>query len=328
MTPQTGASPGVAIAIVTFNSRNVISAALGSAKECLDSGAATQCIVVDNKSSDGTAEFVRREFPWCTVIESGDNLGFAQGCNLAIESSTAPLVLLLNPDAVLPEPDLRRLMAFLAENPRAGAVAPAIRQPDGRLQFTCGLPTPVGFLRGVVSRAVADGVRYIEPGESPRQADWLCGAVVLLRRAMLDDIGMFDPGYFLYFEETDLWRRAKASSWELWTAGEAVALHLQGASAKTVKQPLYDGCIAEHFFRSRFRYLHKHFGWPAAAAVDAAEVGLLGAKAIVRVMRGRPADDFWLRMRSPFFGRGGQRVRPPSARPDTQRTAERARPLV
>lgn len=320
MTAQTGPSTGVVIAIVTFNSRKVISAALGSAKACLDSGAATQCIIVDNQSTDGTADFVRQEFPWCSVVASPENLGFAQGCNVAIRRSTAPLILLLNPDAVLPEPDLRRLIGFLAEHPRAGAVAPAIRQPDGRLQFTCGLPTPVGFLRGVVSRAAADGTfRYIEPGEAPRPADWLCGAVVLLRRAMLDDIGLFDPGYFLYFEETDLWRRAKASSWELWTVGEAVALHIQGASAKTVKQPLYDGCIAEHFFRSRFRYLHKHFGWPAAAAVDAAEVGLLGAKALVRAMRGRRSDDFWLRLRSPMFGRG---------RRDTASAAERARPLV
>lgn len=94
------------------------------------------------------------------------------------------------------------------------------------------------------------------------------GAVLLLRCAMLGEIGAFDPRFFLYFEETDLCRRASSAGWGIWAIGTAVADHLDAASAKSLQRRMFQTCIAEHYFRSRFYYLEKHFGWPAAVATE------------------------------------------------------------
>jgi len=120
---------------------------------------------------------------------------------------------------------------------------------------------------------------------------------------MLNDVGAFDPRYFLYFEETDLWLRAQRSGWELWAVGEAVATHIQATSAQTAGRRLYKGCISEYFFRSRFQYLTEHFGWPAAAAAELGELSVIFARASYRRLRGRNIDDFWVRLRAPVLGR-------------------------
>jgi N-acetylglucosaminyl-diphospho-decaprenol L-rhamnosyltransferase len=131
----------------------------------------------------------------------------------------------------------------------------------------------------------------------------LCGAVVLVRKSLLDSIGGFDPRYFLYFEETDLWRRAARAGWELWAIGEAVASHSQGGSAKADGRRLYHGCIAEHFFRSRFEYMCAHFGWSKAAAAELVELGLMTTRAATRALRGGASNDFWTRLGAPVLGR-------------------------
>ena len=290
--------------IVTYNSGRFIDGALATMKASHEAGLVGECFVVDNESADDTCEVVRTSHAWATLIESGGNIGFGRGANLGIERARSPYVLLLNPDATLPLPDLEHLVSILDSNPRAGAVAPAIRQSDGQLQFAGGLPTPESLILDALlykKRDLGDR-RTIEPGVAPFRTTWLCGAVVLLRRSMLDHIGAFDPRYFLYFEETDLFRRANLAGWELWATGEAVATHAQGASARTVKRDLYEGCVAEHFYRSRFQYLESHFGWPRAASAEIAELGVFSARAALDTLRGRDIARYRTRFRAPVFG--------------------------
>src|SRR5262245_34814741 len=244
--------PCVTVVIVAYNSRAVVSRALESTRASRAAGIVKECLVTHNHSPDANASLVRREHPWCTVIENGKNIGFGRANNIGIDRAQTSYVLLLNPDATLEKAGLERLISFLDNRPRAGAAAPAIRQPDGRWQFAGDLLTP----RDVVLEAVGhpralERRRTIRAGEAPFRTSWLCGAVVLVRKALLDQVGRFDPRYFLYFEETDLWQRAGRAGWELWAVGEACASHSQGGSAKAVGGPLYHGCIAKYFFRSR-----------------------------------------------------------------------------
>jgi GT2 family glycosyltransferase len=258
------------------------------------------CIVVDNCSEDGTVEYLRTAHPWARVIESPENLGFGRGCNLGLDSSSTPYVLLLNPDAVLPSEALETLIGFLDAHPGAGVVGPAILGPEG-LQHAGGLPTP----RSIILHAARlsdghPGHRRIVPGEPPFQTNWLSGAILLIRRTMLERLGGFDPRFFLYFEETDLFRRAVEGGWEIWAIGEATGRHAQAGSVAASESELYYGCIAEHYFKSRFYYLVKHHGWLAAALTEIAELVLLTGRLVGRTITRRPAGIIPIRLRSPI----------------------------
>lgn len=273
--------------IVSYRSRASIPAALEVARASHERGL-LDCIVVDNDGTDGTADYVRSEHPWARVVESGANLGFGRGCNLGIAESRSPYVLLLNPDAVLPAEGLEALHRFLEQNPRAGLVGPAILEPQGRLQQAGGLLTPVRLVLGAAGRQLPR--RSVEPGAAPFRTDWLCGAILLIRRRALEELGGFDPRFFLYYEETDLCRRALEAGWELWAVGEAVGRHTLAASSDADSVAMVHGCIAEHYYRSRFYYLVKHHGWPAAAAAELGDIALLAARALCRKLLGRGGE--------------------------------------
>lgn len=294
-------APRVTAIVVTYNSRHSVARALRPLHEAAMSGL-LRCLVVDNASADRTASFVRRHFPWCTVIETGVNLGFGRACNLGFGLTRTPYALLLNPDAALPRSALEQLVSFMDTHSRAGIGAPAVLEPGGRLQYAGGLPTPTRVVMDALGIDGADPDRRpIIPGQRPFRTTWLCGAILLLRRAMLDELGGFDSRYFLYFEETDLCRRAAASGWELWAVGESIGMHTNGMSARHHGAPMVHGCIAEHYFRSRFYYLQRHHGWPRAATAELLELGILAMKALPRALTGRSNHDLAVRLKAPIL---------------------------
>lgn len=169
--------------------------------------------------------------------------------------------------------------------------APAIREPDGGLQHAGGLATPSSIIFSASGLTkIKEGYRTIEPGGEPFCTDWLCGGILLIRREAFLQLNGFDPRYFLYFDETDLCRRAGDAGMELWAVGTAVGYHDVGASAKQVTEHLISGCIPEHYYRSRFYYLRKFFGTPAAVATELLEIALLALRALVRIFRLRGYD--------------------------------------
>jgi GT2 family glycosyltransferase len=293
--------PLVTAVIVAYQSRRVIGGALDSLRKSFDAGM-LECVVVDNDSTDGTRDFIEAEYGWVHLVPSPKNVGFGRGCNLGLEHVNTPLVLFLNPDAALEPADLMKLVEFVNAHPQVGFVAPAIVDPDGGLQAAGGLPTPWSIV------AAAGGwsrwspkQQPIKPGATPYPVQWLCGAVLLAHKAVLDRIGGFDPRFFLYFEETDLCLRAGRQGAELWTVGEAVARHIDGAIATRMEAPLYSGCIAEHYFRSRFYYLVKHHGWSAAVFAELGELLLMSLRVIPRWLRGKKNLDFRVRLRAPIL---------------------------
>ncbi len=265
---------------VTYNSRDTIGAMLDALHPCVDAGL-VEPIIVDNASPDDTASLVRDRYPWARLIESGGNVGFARGCNIGSEAASNDYLMLLNPDAAIGADDLRVLLSFMNARSEAGAAAPALREGDGTWQHAGMMPTPMTILRAAArsKRAYRDA-KPIMPGDAPFRTTWLCGAAVLIRMSLWRNIGGFDPRFFLYFDEADLFRRAATTGATFWAVGDAQARHIAGASAQREGKAMVEGCIAEHYFRSRYYYLTKHFGRPVAVATEVAEYMLLAARSL------------------------------------------------
>lgn len=278
----------VTVVIVTYESSDTIDGALSAGKSAHEAGLA-RYVVVDNASSDGTAERVRARHPWVKVIETGENLGFGRGCNVGLDDATTPFVLFLNPDAAMEAGELAKLVEFMEARPRAGLAGPALVGEGEEHQPAGSLPTPWRIVAGAARLNGYPGRRPIVPGAAAFETDWICGAALMGRTDVLREMGGFDPRFFLYFDETDLCRRMLDRGLEVWAVGTAVARHAKHGSARKVETDLIGGCIAGHYFRSRFYYLGKHHGRAAAWAAEAGELFFLAL---------RDAARFLLRMES------------------------------
>lgn len=291
------------VVMVTYASSRVIGASLPTLKIAQEDGL-IRCVVVDNASPDGTAELISRDHPWVDLVRSPGNLGYGRGCNLGFERVRTPYVLFMNPDVIIDGGAIRSLRNFLETHERAGMVAPATNV--GRLGFqpsgSCLTPwSLVGMATGIPS--LQPRQRVARPGDAPFKTDWLCGAVLMARSRAIRDVGGFDPRFFLYFEETDLCRRLRSAGWELWADGAAQAFHHLGLSARQVDPSLTGGdCLSDHFYRSRYYYLSKHYGFLAAAASETAELAAKGCRDFVRAVLHRPGrGELRSRLKAPVY---------------------------
>jgi N-acetylglucosaminyl-diphospho-decaprenol L-rhamnosyltransferase len=233
MTGVPAADAAVALVLVTHDTREEVLACLAG----LAPDAADETLVVDCGSGDGTAMAVRAAAPSVRVLELA-NAGFARGANAGVRASSAPVVVVANADVRIPAGALRGLAAAVAAAPDRGAVGPRVVYPDGSPQASARrlptLGTAVGHaLLGRVVPGNRWTRRYRALDEDParaREADWLSGCVLALRREAFDQVGGFDPGYFLYVEDVDLGTRLRAAGWRLWHVPSIQVVHRVGAS--------------------------------------------------------------------------------------------------
>ena len=201
------AAPALAVVVVCHDSAGEIGVTLTALGRSF--ATATRSIVVDNASRDGTAGVVRDSAPWATVVESAENLGFAGGCHVGVRRSSAPLVLLLNPDAAPAPGCLDALRACAAERPEWGAWQALVTMAGGELVNTAGnVVHYLGFgWAGDLGRPVAD----VDP--RPREVGFCSGAALVVRRDAWDAVGGFDERYFMYGEDLDLSLRLRLAGW-------------------------------------------------------------------------------------------------------------------
>jgi N-acetylglucosaminyl-diphospho-decaprenol L-rhamnosyltransferase len=256
-----GTAAAVDVVVVSYNSGDEL-------RGCVEGLAASPAItvtVVDNDSTDGCLRSLAG-LPLDTV-EQGANLGFAHGCNTGWRRGSAPYVLFLNPDARIDEPSVRVLAGVLDRDAAVGAVAPRIHDADGSLDFS---QRRFPRLRSTFARALF--LHRLFPGASwtdelvrtrasydvPGRPDWVSGAAVLVRRAVLETLDGLDERFFMYCEDIDLCRRITETGWELAYEPGATVVHVGGASApRTGLVPVLAA--------SRIRYAAKHEPRPRAA---------------------------------------------------------------
>jgi GT2 family glycosyltransferase len=243
----------VAVVVVAYN-------ALPWLEQCLESVRGVETVVVDHGSTDGTLELVRGRFPEVALVEE-ENRGLAFGWNTGVERTAGRYVLLLNADAWLDPGALDALVAFADSRPDAAVVGPRLRFPDGRLQRSVrGFPTlwrlatEFLFLRKLAPRTRALNAFYgagFDHAET-REAEVLMGAVWLVRRAAIEQVGPADDAFFLFSEETDWAYRFRAAGWKVVFFPGAGATHVYAASHK--------GLMFVENLRGQLRFLRKHRG--------------------------------------------------------------------
>jgi N-acetylglucosaminyl-diphospho-decaprenol L-rhamnosyltransferase len=194
--------------------------------------------VVDNASGDGTPDVVRREFPDVRLIALDENLGFSAANNLVLRETTAEYVLVLNPDTRICEGTLDMLLRLMHANERIGIAGCRLVQEDGALDHAArrSFPTPTSALGhflhvGRSDRAPAALAAYRAPDVAEGPVDAVNGAFMLMRRAMLDEIGLFDEGYWMYMEDLDLCYRAAQAGWITWYEPSVEATHIKAGTS-------------------------------------------------------------------------------------------------
>jgi GT2 family glycosyltransferase len=248
----------LSIVIVSWNTKDLLEACLQSVYQ-YPLNEPFEVWVVDNHSKDDSVSMVRAQFPQVELIASEDNLGFAGGNNRAIPYCQGEYVLLLNPDTEVKPEALNVLVAFMDSQPDAGAAGSRLLNDDGTLQPSCH-PMPTlsrEFWRMFyLDKLIPVGVYDMEKWdmEQPREVDVLMGASMLLRKEVLDRVGLLDEGYFMYSEEVDLCFRLQKAGWRLFWVPQSQVVHYWGQSAKQVLAKMF-----LQLYRGKLRFFRKHY---------------------------------------------------------------------
>jgi len=251
----------VSVIIVSYNSTSVLRPCLESLANHRFSGE-MEVIVVDNASTDGTPDMLRREYPGVELVESKENLGYSKGVNVGIRRARGRYFFILNPDTAVSADAVEKLRDFMERTPDAGIVGPKLVFHDGNVQLSCRRfytlrvlllrRTPLGKLVRD-SRAEREHLMLDFDHNSTRQVDWLLGAAMFVRRDAVESVGMMDERFFLYFEDVDWCYRMVQQGLKVYYQADAVVTHgYQRDSA----QGVMNRSFVSHFV-SLLRYYEK-----------------------------------------------------------------------
>jgi GT2 family glycosyltransferase len=283
------------IIIVSYNCRDALRACLSklSTPENM-----LPVIVVDNGSADGSAEMVAHDFPFIQLIRNSTNRGFAAACNQGIAASDGPFVLLLNPDTLVTEPALQGLLDVMNAQPDVGTCGPRILNTDGSPQASVRkFPTLRALVCDELGLSTAfPRIRWLTgyrlsswPLQATTEVDQLGGSCLMLRRAALEQIGVMDEKFFMYFEEVDLCLRLRNAGWRILYIYDITIIHAGGQSSKTDR----DNSL-RHRYRSLFSFYRKyHPGWQLFVLKLAVQVGAALRTVVGQKEYGPIAKEVW-----------------------------------
>lgn len=256
----------ITVVIVNYNTGHLlpeVMRCLRAATEKLQ----LQVIVVDNASSDDSRRVLREMGAAVHVIENSVNVGFGRANNQAMQHARGRYILLLNTDAFIAADTLQKTYGYLEAHPECGLVGARLVGRDGSLQPSCRyFPTPwnqflvrAGLARFFPGARLVDDMAWDHA--SLRECDWVPGCYYLVRREVIEQVGLFDPRYFLYYEEVDHCRAVKAAGWKVVFYPYTTVVHIGGESAKSHGQISESGRqIPALQLESELLYFRKHHG--------------------------------------------------------------------
>lgn len=233
----------VSVIVVNWNLREYLHGCLKSIQDC-KGGLSVETIVVDNASSDESAEMVATEFPEALLIRNTENVGFSRANNQAIELASGRYYFLLNNDALLYEHSLPRLVDFMDAHPDAGICGPRVINEDGTLQVRSkgryqSIRTALAhFFLPAACQQVGDktlGFYEHRDDMEVRLVEWVSGCALMARKEAVADVGLLDADVFMYCEDVDWCYRMKRAGWKVYYVPAAVAKHYAGRSMRKQK---------------------------------------------------------------------------------------------
>jgi GT2 family glycosyltransferase len=286
MGETTAVEAALDVVVVAYRCRELLRACLAS---LLESTAAPLTVhVVDNASGDGTVEMVRAEFPAVTVTASKENLGFAAATNIGIRAGGAPYVLALNPDTRVTAGALDRLLRLMGERPEVGICGCRLELEDGGVDHAAkrSFPTPLsalGHFTGLGRRAGSRGrlAAYRAPDVESGPVDAVNGAFMLMRRSALEQVGLFDEGYWMYMEDLDLCYRFAEAGWVTWYEPSVTVVHVKAGTSGKLRSPRLN--YAFHY--GMLRFYRKHYARQRNPIVNAAVYLGIAGKLVVSLVR-------------------------------------------
>lgn len=256
----------VSVVVVNYNTAHLLHemwAAIEAARGCLN----LQAIVVDNASRDDSVAMLRRDFPQLQLIVNPVNVGFGRANNQALPFVAGRYVLLLNTDAFVSPDTLMATVAYMDAHADCGILGVRLVGRDNVLQPSCRFfPTPWNvFLHRTGLKRFFPGQRLVDDmawdHATTRECDWVPGCYYLVRRELIEQVGLFDPRFFLYYEEVDHCRMAKKAGWKVVYFADTQVIHLGGESAKSDGDLTASGKqISELQIESELLFFRKHFG--------------------------------------------------------------------
>jgi N-acetylglucosaminyl-diphospho-decaprenol L-rhamnosyltransferase len=273
---------GMAAVVVNHNARGHLATCLSS----LRAAGVGERIVVDNASTDGSRRAALDADPELTWVDAGANLGYGRAANLGATRTGAAFLLVCNPDLDVGAGAPERLLRRLADDPGLGAAGPLIRNPDGTVYPSARtFPDLVDAFGHGILGLVAPSNRFTRryrmldwDHADAARVQWISGACVLLRRRAWDDVGGFDPAYFMYLEDVDLCWRLRRAGWAVGFEPAAEVVHVQGVSAD---QHPYRMLVAHH--RSLWRFARRTTAGPRRLALPLVGAGLVARVAAASV---------------------------------------------
>lgn len=262
--------PKVSFVTVCYNTPHLIRVLL-SGVERASFGFPFEYFLVDN-GADGTAKMVAERFPWARVINPGSNVGFAKGNNMAFRQAEGEYVMLINPDLTIFQGEMEKLLAFAEEHNSIGLIGPRIENPNGTRQESCTrFPHPLMplYSRTVLGRTNT-GQRALDTyymrdldHDGVHDTESLYGSAMLIRRSVLDGIGMFDERFFMYYEDVDLCRRVWKNGGRVAYAPVARFVHYHQRESMLRKPwELFTNPVVRIHIGSGVKYFWKYRGEP------------------------------------------------------------------
>jgi len=275
---MTAPPPRVSVVVVSFNTREYLLRCLASLQAAV---LPLQVLVVDNASSDGSADAVADRFPRARLLRNAENAGFGRACNQALALAEGPYVLFLNSDAEVRAGAIEAMAALLDRRADVVAVGPRVRDGDGQVEVSFGGPlTPYREWRQRrlvqrVQQRQLDAMREAEGrAATEHEPAWVSASCLMARRDALRAIGGFDEGFFLYEEDVDLCQRLRKAGGRTLFTPAAEVVHHRGRSMESVPAR-----ARLEYHRSHLRYYRKHNGRLATLALR----GWLLARGMVRL---------------------------------------------
>jgi len=257
------------VILVNYNTAHLLERCIGRLR-IASRDLSVRVVIVDNASRDGSAAIIRDQFPDCVLIANSTNVGFGRANNQALEFCSGPFVLLLNTDAFVFPDTLGKCLAYMRAQPRCGVLGVTLLDEAGQEVYKGrAFPDPwSNFLlqTGLSWRPPQEthGRDEVTPAGVVRECDWVVGCFYMTRHEVIQKVGLFDPRYFLYFEEVDHCRAVKQSGWTVECLVSASAIHIGGASAESEGELSAAGRqISALQIESELLYFRKHNGLPS-----------------------------------------------------------------